>query len=127
MSGRWEAEDRSCNLFKVPQIIPLTPKALVHYIRSSALKSLSEVLILWLFCFVQSGSHMDMQLNPDVSNEETLLTRLFLEMWVKLRESKAVVKHPEVRGSRSPAAEETGEEIVSVELKTRVIPGNCNL
>ena len=37
-------------------------------------------------------------------------------MWVELRGSKAVVKHREIRGSKSPVAEGTEEKSVVVAL-----------
>lgn len=50
-----------------------------------------------------------------------------LEMWVEIREKRAVLKQPELRARGSPAAGGTGEEIVAVNPQLRVRPESCNL
>lgn len=80
-AGKREVGHRSCKLFKAPQIIPRTAKALVYYVKSSFYKSSSNMpsfrsphsLALsyqasLLSPYIKSGSQMDIKFNPDVSN-----------------------------------------------------------
>lgn len=41
---------------------------------------------------------MDMEFNPDVSNEETFMKGLLTELWEELREQKGIMQHSELKG-----------------------------